>query len=88
MELAQSLRHYGYVAGGEGIAEWGCGGATRGSAKVLLGCMGILLLTQDGREACFKVTRMRCWRITTMRLVNIKIILSILIDEISNCYNL
>lgn len=54
---------------GTGLAEWGSGGATKGYAQIFLGHSGLLLLTQDHHEAYFKVIRMRCWRITTLRPV-------------------
>ena len=69
LELARHQRHYGYIMAGQGLAEWGSGGATKGYAQVLLGHSGLLLLTQDHHEAYFKVVRMRCWRITSKRMV-------------------
>lgn len=69
LELARHQRHYGYIMAGQGLAEWGSGGATKGYAQVLLGHSGLLLLTQDHHEAYFKVVRMRCWRITSKRVV-------------------
>lgn len=72
IELARTLRHYGRIPAGEAVTDIGnlsgdspdCGGRVR----VSLASKELTLqsVANPAREQRYKVTRMRCWRITTL----------------------
>ncbi|KAJ0182379.1 hypothetical protein K1T71_001748 [Dendrolimus kikuchii] len=72
LELARTLRHYGRIPAGEALTDssnvaWGSNEATC-RVRVSLAAKELTLMgmMQPPREQRFKVTRMRCWRITTL----------------------
>ncbi|XP_075974959.1 sorting nexin 17 [Anticarsia gemmatalis] len=75
VELARSLRHYGRVPAGEAVTETsnisGGGGDATSRVRVSLASKELTLSTVDQpfREQRYKVTRMRCWRITTLHTI-------------------
>ncbi|OWR50289.1 putative sorting nexin [Danaus plexippus plexippus] len=69
IEMARTLRHYGSVPAGEAITEAINVGDSNGSirVRVSLASKELTLTSLDTRhEQRYKVTRMRCWRITTL----------------------
>lgn len=72
MELARSLRHYGRIPAGEAVTDSvnvsGDNSDSTCRVRVSLAARELTLttVTQPQREQRFKVTRMRCWRITTL----------------------
>ncbi|XP_013176517.1 PREDICTED: sorting nexin-17 [Papilio xuthus] len=76
IEVARSCRYYGRVPAGEAVTEAHhvTGAATSGAGggpcrvRVSLASKELTLtsVTQPVREQRYKVTRMRCWRITTL----------------------
>lgn len=76
MELARTLRHYGRLPAGEAATDsmstLGGGNDTTYKVRVSLGSRELTLtsITHPNREQRFKVTRMRCWRITTLHCVS------------------
>ncbi|XP_047507301.1 sorting nexin-17 isoform X2 [Pieris napi] len=71
IELARSLRHYGRIPAGEGLTEAvniGDMGGALINVRVSLACKELSLtsVTHPSHEQRYKVTRMRCWRITTL----------------------
>lgn len=76
VELAKTLRHYGRVPAGEAVTELSnvTDGAPEGTCRVRVSLaskeLTLLSLTPPGREQRYKVTRMRCWRITTLHTVS------------------
>lgn len=71
IELAQSLRHYGRIPAGEAVVEtaglFGLGGGpVRVRTSLAAKELTIMTMGQPQKEHRFKVTRMRCWRITTL----------------------
>ncbi|CAH2989226.1 unnamed protein product [Chilo suppressalis] len=71
IELARSLRHYGRIPAGEAITDSSViseSGSDQCRVLVSLGAKELTLssATYRSKEQRFKVTRMRCWRITTL----------------------
>lgn len=69
IELARTLRNYGRIPAGEALTDSSnIVGATgdKCKVKVSLAAKELTLTTQSQTEQRFKVTRMRCWRITTL----------------------
>lgn len=72
VELARTLHDYGRVPAGEAVTEISnvSGGGSDGTCRVRvsLACKELTLSTIDQPliEQHYKVTRMRCWRITTL----------------------
>ncbi|XP_022835426.1 sorting nexin-17 [Spodoptera litura] len=75
VELAKSLRHYGRIPAGEAVTELNnvTDGAPEGTCRVRVSLaskeLTLLSLTPPAREQRYKVTRMRCWRITTLHTI-------------------
>ncbi|CAH0766323.1 unnamed protein product [Diatraea saccharalis] len=74
IELARTLRHYGRIPAGEAITDSSVisdDGSDQCKVLVSLGAKELTLTTALHRykEQRFKVTRMRCWRITTLHAV-------------------
>ncbi|XP_045528107.1 sorting nexin-17 [Pieris brassicae] len=75
IELARSLRHYGRIPAGDGLTEAvniGDMGGALINVRVSLACKELSLtsVTHPNHEQRYKVTRMRCWRITTLHSVD------------------
>ncbi|XP_073957090.1 sorting nexin 17 [Choristoneura fumiferana] len=75
LELARTLRHYGRIPAGEAVTDASAvpgGDAGAGRVTVALAGRELLLAAvgSPGREQRYKVTRMRCWRITTLHGVD------------------
>ncbi|KAM3967724.1 sorting nexin 17 [Aphomia sociella] len=69
IELARTLRHYGRIPAGEAITDAEeLGGSDALRVRVSLASKELTLtsVTNPTQEQRFKVTRMRCWRITTL----------------------
>ncbi|XP_013197159.2 sorting nexin-17 isoform X2 [Amyelois transitella] len=70
VELARSLRHYGRVPAGLASTEAvNVGGSSSDPCRVRVSLASkelTLTSVAQGREQRYKVTRMRCWRITTL----------------------
>lgn len=62
LELARTLKHYGYMQFATCICDVPRPGTP---ARVSIGQHELSIRT-DGRESSFRVTRMRCWRITAI----------------------
>ncbi|XP_049874775.1 sorting nexin-17 [Pectinophora gossypiella] len=75
IELSRTLRHYGRIPAGEAVTDSSnvAGGApgVPSRVRVSLASKELTLMTvnQPVREQRYKVTRMRCWRITTLHSV-------------------
>ncbi|XP_047545311.1 sorting nexin-17 [Vanessa atalanta] len=74
IELARSLRHYGSIPAGEALTDAvniGEADTTVIRARVSLASKELTLtsVTHPSHEQRYKVTRMRCWRITTLHNV-------------------
>ncbi|KAH9641744.1 hypothetical protein HF086_003870 [Spodoptera exigua] len=75
VELAKTLRHYGRIPAGEAVTELSnvTDGAPEGTCRVRVSLaskeLTLLSLTPPAREQRYKVTRMRCWRITTLHTI-------------------
>lgn len=75
LELAKTLRHYGRIPAGEAVTE--CNNiseeAGEGTCRVRVSLaskeLTLLGLAPPAREQRYKVTRMRCWRITTLHSI-------------------
>lgn len=76
IELARTLRYYGQIPAGEAVTDaCNVAGSIAGTTcrvRVSLASKELTLatLTQPTREQRYKVTRMRCWRITTLHSVS------------------
>lgn len=73
LELARTLKYYGYMQFGYAISDY-----PQPNTRVIVAIgkrelnMRLPSATEcNTREGCFKVTRMRCWRITTVRKVSL-----------------
>ncbi|KAL0850970.1 hypothetical protein ABMA28_006867 [Loxostege sticticalis] len=71
IELAKTLRHYGRIPAGEALTDSAnVGDSSEGSCRVRVSLaskeLTVTSVTHPTREQKFKVTRMRCWRITTL----------------------
>ncbi|XP_052757683.1 sorting nexin-17 isoform X2 [Galleria mellonella] len=70
IELARTLRHYGRIPAGQAITDAGNLGVSGDMVRVRVSLASKELTltseTNPAREQRFKVTRMRCWRITTL----------------------
>ena len=66
MEVARSLRFYGYLVFRPGICDYP-EPYTRATLALGRSCLNMRLYTPSGeiKEVVFKVTRIRCWRIMT-----------------------
>ncbi|XP_072941644.1 sorting nexin-17 [Epargyreus clarus] len=74
IELARTLRHYGRIPAGEAVTDaCNVAGDAEGSCRVRVSLaskeLTLMTTTHPPREQRFKVTRMRCWRITTLHNV-------------------
>lgn len=73
MELARSLKFYGYLQFKPCTCDYPYAGSrvlvSAGNRELNLRVR--LPQDDDIRQGCFKVTRMRCWRITTLHGVTI-----------------
>ncbi|XP_037298503.1 LOW QUALITY PROTEIN: sorting nexin-17-like [Manduca sexta] len=83
MELARTLKHYGRVPAGEAVTDSvnvfgvtggsGAGGAGDAPCRVRVALaskeLTLVSVAQPSREQRYKVTRMRCWRITTLHAI-------------------
>lgn len=64
MEIARQLKDYGYLHFDACTCDYPM---TNTSVNVLIGGRDLIVrTTQDNKEAKFKVTKMRCWRIMTL----------------------
>lgn len=67
----RSLKYYGYVHFASCICDYP---ELNSKVKVAIGKnelnIRVILNKNEEQELCFKVTRMRCWRITTLHEVN------------------
>ncbi|XP_053615830.1 sorting nexin-17 [Plodia interpunctella] len=74
VELARSLRHYGRVPAGQASTEAvNVGGSSPEPCRVQVSLASkelTLTSVAQGREQRYKVTRMRCWRITTLHAMD------------------
>ncbi|XP_061709179.1 sorting nexin-17 [Cydia pomonella] len=73
LELARTLRHYGRIPAGEAVTDASnISGATGATCRVSVALAGreLMLTSPQAREQRYKVTRMRCWRITTLHGVD------------------
>ncbi|XP_028158829.1 sorting nexin-17 [Ostrinia furnacalis] len=71
IELARTLRHYGRIPAGEAMTDSSnVGDSSEGLCRVRVSLaskeLTVTSVTHPTREQKFKVTRMRCWRITTL----------------------
>lgn len=77
IELARTLRHYDRVPAGEAVTESSniSGGGSDSTCRVRVSLaskeLTLTSIDQPHREQRYKVTRMRCWRITTLHTVSI-----------------